>query len=664
MERHKGRKRSSSASVRNGKENRSHRPSAVERGFLPMSRSDLDELGIEQLDFVYVSGDAYIDHSSFGTAIIARVLTAFGYTVGIVAQPDWRDPESVAVLGKPRLGFLVSSGNMDSMVNHYTSNKKRRSTDAYSPGGQAGLRPNRAVTVYSNLIRKRFRDVPILIGGLEASLRRLAHYDYWSDGLKRSVLLDANADLLFYGMGERAVREVADALASGLDVRDITFVPGTVYRTRDLSVADDPLVLPGWDELNDPDVGKRAYAQSFYRQYCNMDPITARTLAEPYEDHLFVVQNPPAEPLSQDELDFVYELPYTGTYHPSYEAAGGVPAIKEVRFSLTSNRGCFGGCSFCALAFHQGRRVVARSHDSLEREARAMTLQPDFKGYIHDVGGPTADFQGPSCQGQLKRGVCPTKQCLFPAPCRQLKADHGAYVDLLRRLRGLPGVKKVFVRSGVRFDYVMADEHGRDFIRELSEHHVSGQLRVAPEHVSDRVLRYMGKPGGAVYRQFCEAFEEVNRELGLKQYVVPYLMSSHPGSTLEDAVALAEAVRDMGYMPEQVSDFYPTPSTLATAMYYTGLDPRTMEPVYVARSLEEKAMQRALIQYRDPKNYDLVCKALRKTGRGDLIGYGKHCLVRPVPPRPDGDAHKKGAAPHKKGTAPDKRQKNPRRPGR
>lgn len=609
---------------------RSSRPaSAVAQGFLPVSRADMAELGIEQLDFVYVSGDAYIDHSSFGTAIIARVLTAFGYSVGIIAQPDWRDPESVAVLGEPRLGFLVSSGNMDSMVNHYTSNKKRRSTDAYSPGGQTGLRPNRATSVYSNLIRKRFRGAPIIIGGIEASLRRLAHYDYWSDGLKRSLLLDSNADLLIYGMGERAIHEVADALASGLAVRDITFVPGTVYRSRDMSTADDPLILPGWDELNDPDEGRRTYARSFYTQYCNMDALTGRTLVEPYGEHLFVIQNPPAVPLSQDELDFVYELPYTGTYHPSYEAAGGVPAIKEVRFSLTSNRGCFGGCSFCALAFHQGRRVVSRSHDSLEREARAMTARPDFKGYIHDVGGPTADFTGPSCPGQLKRGMCPTKQCLFPRPCRQLKADHGAYIDLLRRLRALPGVKKVFVRSGVRFDYVMADEHGGEFLRELSKHHVSGQLRVAPEHVSDNVLAYMGKPGNDVYRRFCAAFEKTNRELGLKQFVVPYLMSSHPGSTLADAVALAEAVRDMGYMPEQVSDFYPTPSTLSTAMYYTGLDPRTMEPVYTARSMEEKAMQRALIQYRDPKNHDLVCKALRRAGRKDLIGYGKNCLVRP-----------------------------------
>lgn len=611
-----------------------------------MSRSDMDEAGIEQLDFVYITGDAYIDHSSFGTAIISRVLTAFGYTVGIIAQPDWRDPESVAVLGRPRLGFLVSGGNMDSMVNHYTSNKKRRSTDAYSPGGQAGLRPNRAVTVYSNLIRKRFRDVPIIIGGIEASLRRLAHYDYWSDSLKRSVLLDSNADLLIYGMGEKAVHEIADALASGLSVSDLTFIAGTVYRARDLSTTVDPIMLPSYDELC---THKEAYAHSFYAQYCNMDAHTAHTLVEPYGEHLYVIQNPPAEPLDSHELDFVYELPYTGTYHPSYEAAGGVPAIKEVRFSLTSNRGCFGGCSFCALAFHQGRRVTARSKESLVREGRAMAAQPDFKGYIHDVGGPTADFQEPACKGQLKRGVCPTKQCLFPQPCRQLKADHRAYIDILRALRQLPGVKKVFVRSGIRFDYVMADPEGEAFIRELAQHHVSGQLRVAPEHVSSDVLSVMGKPGPSVYHAFCEKFDEANAQLGLKQYVVPYLMSSHPGSTMKDAVALAEAVRDMGYMPEQVSDFYPTPSTLSTVMYYTGLDPRTMEPVYVPRSMDEKSMQRALIQYRDPKNYDLVCKALRVAHRNDLIGYGPRCLVRPVPPKQTGaEAPKKGRPPRRK----------------
>ena len=601
--------------------------------FLPTTPQDLKDRGIEQLDFVYVSGDAYVDHSSFGTAIISRVLVAFGYTVGIIAQPDWRDPESIAILGEPRLGFLVSSGNMDSMVNHYTSNKKRRSTDAYSPGGEAGLRPNRAVSVYGNLIRKRFKHVPIIIGGIEASLRRLAHYDYWSDSLKRSILLDSNADLLIYGMGEHAIHEVADSLAAGIAVQDITYVAGTVYRARDLEATVDPVMLPSYQEMLDD---KTAYAKSFYTQYCNMDSHYAKTLVEQYEEHLFVVQNPPAEPLSADELDFVYELPYAGTYHPDYEAAGGVPAIKEIKFSLTSNRGCFGGCSFCALAFHQGRRLQARSHESLVREAKALTALPDFKGYIHDVGGPTANFQAPACTQQLKRGVCPTKQCLFPKPCRNLKPDHTAYIKLLRELRELPGVKKVFVRSGIRFDYIMADPHGEDFIRELSAHHVSGQLRVAPEHVSDNVLALMGKPGQDVYQAFCDEFKRINKQLGLEQYVVPYLISSHPGSTMDDAIALAEAVRDMGYMPEQVSDFYPTPSTLSTVMYYTGLDPRTMQPIYVPRDPQEKAMQRALIQYRDPKNYDLVHKALVKAGRQDLIGYDKHCLIRPTRPKQAG----------------------------
>ena len=587
--------------------------------FLPTTPQDLKDRGIEQLDFVYVSGDAYVDHSSFGTAIISRVLVAFGYTVGIIAQPDWRDPESIAVLGEPRLGFLVSSGNMDSMVNHYTSNKKRRSTDAYSPGGEAGLRPNRAVSVYGNLIRKRFKHVPIIIGGIEASLRRLAHYDYWSDSLKRSILLDSNADLLIYGMGEHAIHEVADSLAAGIAVQDITYVAGTVYRARDLEATVDPVMLPSYQEMLDD---KTVYAKSFYTQYCNMDSHYAKTLVEQYEEHLFVVQNPPAEPLSADELDFVYELPYAGTYHPDYEAAGGVPAIKEIKFSLTSNRGCFGGCSFCALAFHQGRRLQARSHESLVREAKALTALPDFKGYIHDVGGPTANFQAPACTQQLKRGVCPTKQCLFPKPCRNLKPDHSAYIKLLRELRELPGVKKVFVRSGIRFDYIMA-----------------------PEHVSDNVLALMGKPGQDVYQAFYDEFKRVNKQLGLEQYVVPYLISSHPGSTMDDAIALAEAVRDMGYMPEQVSDFYPTPSTLSTVMYYTGLDPRTMQPIYVPRDPQEKAMQRALIQYRDPKNYDLVHKALVKAGRQDLIGYDKHCLIRPTRPKQagsDGGAAGKG----------------------
>ena len=599
--------------------------------FLPISRADMEKRGWDRCDFVYVIGDAYVDHPSFGHAIISRVLESAGYRVGIISQPDWKRPESILALGEPRLAFLVTGGNMDSMVNHYTVSKRRRPSDAFTPGGVMGRRPDYATVVYCNLIRQSFPRKPVLIGGIEASLRRLAHYDYWSDSLKRSILLDSQADLLMYGMGERSVVQVADALAGGLDIKDITFVDGTVYRAQSLDQVYDCLMLPSYGALLSD---RKRYAESFYTQYCNTDPFSAKRLAEPYGEGCFIVQNPPQKPLSSDEMDRVYALPYQRDAHPSYEAMGGVAAIGEVRFSLTSNRGCFGGCSFCALTFHQGRIVQVRSHDSIAAEAERMTREKDFKGYIHDVGGPTANFRHPSCQKQLEKGVCPQRQCLFPTPCKNLFVDHRDYLTLLRRLRAIPGVKKVFVRSGIRFDYLLCDKDDT-FLRELVRHHVSGQLKVAPEHISDPVLSMMGKPPNSVYRRFLEKYRRLNQEMGKKQYVVPYLMSSHPGSTLKDAVALAEYLRDLGYMPEQVQDFYPTPSTISTAMYYTGLDPRTMKPVYVPTNPHEKAMQRALIQYRSPKNYALVKEALERAGREDLIGFGKECLIRPpAGPRP------------------------------
>ena len=590
-------------------------------GFLPVSREEMVKLGWKQPDFVYVIGDAYVDHPSFGHAIISRVLENAGYKVAICSQPDWKNPDSVNIFGTPRLAYLVSAGNMDSMVNHYSVGKHRRKTDAYTPGGVTGKRPDYAAVVYCNLIRQTHKDIPIILGGIEGSLRRLAHYDYWSDKLKRSILLDSQADLISYGMGERSIVEIADALNSGLSVRDLTFIDGTVYKTTSPDF-EDAITLPSFDELRK---NKRRYAESFYQQYINTDPFTAKRLIEPYGRE-YVVQNPPQKPLSTQEMDAVYALPYQNAPHPSYQQ--GVPAIAEVQFSLVSNRGCFGGCSFCALTFHQGRIVQTRSHESILAEAEAMTKHPDFKGYIHDVGGPTANFRHPACEKQLKHGVCPAKQCLFPSPCKNLRADHEDYVNLLRKLRSLPKVKKVFIRSGIRFDYLLADKDNT-FLKELVEHHVSGQLKVAPEHVSDQVLKYMGKPRHAVYQSFCRRYERLNEKLGKKQYLVPYLMSSHPGCSLREAVELAEYVRDLGYMPEQVQDFYPTPSTLSTVMYYTGLDPRTMEPVYVPTDPHEKAMQRALIQYRDPKNYALIHEALEKAGRTDLIGYDKHCLIRP-----------------------------------
>ena len=593
--------------------------------FLPISKKDMELRGWQEADFVYVIGDAYIDHPSFGPAIISRWLEAHGYKVAIIAQPDWKDEESIALFGEPGLGFLVSAGNMDSMVNHYTVNKKHRSTDAYSPGGKAGLRPDYATVVYCNLIRKKYKKIPIIIGGIEASLRRLGHYDYWSDKLKHSILRDSGANLLIYGMGEHPIIEIADALASGIDIKDITYVRGTVYKTDDISNIENIIQLPDYEEIAKD---KKTYAESFLIQYENTDPYSAAVLSEKYGEKQYVVQNPPSYPLSTEEMDDVHELPYMRTYHPIYEKDGGVPAINEIKFSLTSNRGCFGGCSFCALTFHQGRIVQVRSHESLIREAKLMTEDPDFKGYIHDVGGPTADFRRPACDKQLKYGVCKNKQCLFPAPCKNMVADHSDYVELLRKLRSIKGVKKVFIRSGIRFDYVLADKN-KEFLKELCKYHISGQLRTAPEHVSKKVLELMGKPGHSVYTKFCREFDEINHKLGMQQYAIPYLMSSHPGSSLDEAVELAEYIRDMGYNPEQVQDFYPTPSTLSTCMYYTGVDPRNMQKVYVAKNAHEKAMQRALIQYRNPANYELVKEALIRCNRTDLIGFDEKCLIRP-----------------------------------
>ena len=597
----------------------------MNNGFLPLSKEDMIERKIKQFDFVYVIGDAYVDHPSFGHAIISRLLESHGYSVGIISQPDWKQKDSITIYGEPRLAFLVSGGNMDSMVNHYSVSKRRREKDSFTPGGVMGKRPDYATVVYCNLIRQTYKKTPILIGGIEASLRRLAHYDYWSNKVKRSILLDSGADILMYGMGEHSMIELADALDSGIAVEDITFVNGTVYKSRKKEDIYDAVFLPSFQAITED---KITYAKSFYQQYCNTDPFSGRRLAEEYPNNIFVVQNPPAAPLTQTEMDDVYALPYMRTYHPSYEAAGGVPAISEVKFSLTSNRGCFGGCSFCALTFHQGRIIQTRSHKSIIEEAEKLTQDKDFKGYIHDVGGPTANFRAPACSKQLTKGVCTNKQCLFPTPCKNLKADHKDYLSLLRKLRNIPKVKKVFIRSGIRFDYLLADPD-RTFLKELCEYHVSGQLKVAPEHISDKVLEKMGKPKAAVYNRFVKEYTKMNEKLGKKQYLVPYLMSSHPGSTLQEAVELAEFLRDLGYMPEQVQDFYPTPSTISTCMYYTGADPRTMEPVYVAHNPHEKAMQRALIQYRDPKNYDLVKEALIKTGRTDLIGFEKECLIPP-----------------------------------
>ena len=593
--------------------------------FLPISKKDMKKRGWKQCDFVYIIGDAYVDHSSFGHAIISRVLESRGYKVGIISQPDWTDKESITILGKPRLGFLVSGGNMDSMVNHYTVSKKHRKTDAYTPGGVVGKRPDYATIVYCNLIKQTYKKVPIIIGGIEASLRRLAHYDYWSDKVKHSILMDSGADIISYGMGEHSIVEIADAINSGIDIKDITFIKGNVYKTSTLDSVYDFIELPDFNRISSD---KRQYAKSFKIQYENTDPFTAKTLVEQYKEKCFVVQNPPAMPLTTMEMDDIYALDYMRDYHPIYKKQGGVPALSEVKFSITSNRGCFGGCNFCALTFHQGRIIQVRSHESILQEAMIMTKEPDFKGYIHDVGGPTANFRKTSCDKQLTHGVCMGKQCLFPKPCANLTVEHTDYISLLRKLRKLPNVKKVFIRSGIRFDYCMADKDNA-FIRELCQHHISGQLRVAPEHISDNVLKLMGKPSSKVYKAFLKRYEAINQKTGKKQYVVPYLMSSHPGSTLQESIKLAEYIRDLGYMPEQVQDFYPTPSTISTCMYYTGVNPLTMESVYTPVTFHEKAMQRALIQYKKPENYELVKEALIKGNRKDLIGFDKKCLIAP-----------------------------------
>ena len=593
------------------------------KGFLPICRRDMEERGWHELDFVFISGDAYVDHPSFGPAIICRLLEKHGYKVGIIPQPDWHTTKDFDRLGKPRLGFLVSAGNMDSLLNKFTAAKKVRHEDAYSPGGQAGHRPERATIVYCNRLRELYPDVPIIIGGIEASLRRMAHYDYWSNAIRRSILVDSQADLLIYGMGERAILEIAADLQQGVEVANIQDVHGTCYRVPNKDYAWDYIELPSFEAVRKD---KKTFAEAFKIEYLEQDPIRGRKLLQ-QNDEWCVVQNPPAMPLSEEQMDEVYDLPYMRTYHPIYEKAGGVPAIKEVQFSLVSQRGCFGGCNFCAIISHEGRIIQRRSHASLIREAKILTHMKGFKGYIHDVGGPTANFRRTSCDGQLKRGTCRGKPCLSPEPCKLLVADHSDYIKLLRELRSLPGVKKVFVRSGIRFDYLLLAKD--DFLYELCKYHVSGQLKIAPEHISDRVTRLMGKSNRAVYLRFVEKFRRMNERLGKKQYLVPYFMSSHPGSELSDAVELAEFIRDMGYHPQQVQDFIPTPGTLSTCMWYTGIDPMTGEKVYSAKSYEEKRMQRALMQYWLPKNHEIVRKALHLVHREDLIGFGPKCLVRP-----------------------------------
>ncbi len=596
--------------------------------FLPVTIEDMKERGWDRPDFVYVCGDAYVDHSSFGAFIICRMLEHYGYKVCIIAQPDWHSTDDFTRFGEPRLAFLVSAGNIDSMVNHYTVAKKRRSKDVYSPGGEAGHRPDRTTIVYCNKVREVYKNAPIVIGGIEASLRRLSHYDYWDNKVRRSILLDSAADLLLYGMGEHQIIELAEALDSGLPIEEITFLRGSVYKTRDKNRIGDCIWLPSYDEVVSD---KNKYIESFMIQYKNTDTITGKTLAEEYREGI-VVQNAPSAPLSSDELDTVYSLPFMRTYHPMYEKMGGIPAIEEIKFSISANRGCFGNCNFCAIAFHQGRTVSARSDESIIEEARTMTKDRDFKGYIHDVGGPTANFMRTSCEKQKKFGVCKDKQCLFPQKCSNLIVDHKRYLKLLRKLRELPKVKKVFIRSGIRYDYLIYDKD-ESFFNELCKYHISGQLRVAPEHVSDRVLEKMGKPSREVYDSFVKKFNEINKKSGLDQYCIPYLMSSHPGSDLRAAIELAEYLRDIGHMPEQVQDFYPTPGTLSTCMYYTEMDPRTGKSVYVPKNPHEKAMQRALMQFRIPSNYDLVKEALIKAHREDLIGYTPHCLIRPEKPK-------------------------------
>ena len=598
--------------------------------FMPVSKQDMIDRGWKQADFIIVSGDAYVDHPSFSHAIIGRLLESKGYKVAILAQPNWRNVNAFKALGRPRLAFLVAPGNIDSMVNHYTASKKKRSSDVYSPGGKSGFRPDRTTIVYTNRIREAYKGVSVIIGGIEPSLRRFAHYDYWDDKVRRSILLDAKADLLVYGMGERQIIDIAEALDSGIDIKDLTYVPGTAFTTSSLESVYDYKMIPGFEEVSNDKV---KYAKAFMVQYQEQDSIRGQRLVQDHGD-VYVVQNPPASPLNQSELDRTYALPFSRAYHPSYEALGGVPAIEEMKFSITSSRGCFGNCSFCALTFHQGRVVQGRSHASIIQEAAQMTYDQDFKGYIHDVGGPTANFRKAACQKQSKVGTCRDKSCLFPAPCEQLEVDHQDYVSLLRKLRSIPNVKKVFIRSGIRYDYLMADPDDTAF-KEIVEHHISGQLKVAPEHISDKVLDKMGKPKREVYEKFEKKFYEINKALNKEQYLVPYLMSSHPGSDINAAIELAEYLRDIGHQPQQVQDFYPTPGTLSTCMFYTGMDPRTMEKVHIPRTPKEKAMQRALLQYKNPKNHRLVFEALMLAKRQDLIGFDKKCLIRPLLKRPE-----------------------------
>ncbi len=592
--------------------------------FMPVSSEEIKQLGWEAPDFIIVTGDAYVDHPSFGSSIISRQLEAYGFRVAIIAQPDWKNSAEFKKLGRPRLAFLVTAGNLDSMVAHYTVAKKRRKTDAYSPGGRPGLRPDRAVTVYCRKIREAWPDIPIVIGGIEASLRRMAHFDYWNNRVQPSLLLDAGADLLVFGMGEKTILDIAEALHSGLSIKDLTYIRGTVYSSSFISQPEDTILLPSFEEVK---TDRQSYAKSFMLQYRNSDPLRSKPLAEPYPQG-YVIQNPPALPLTTEEIDMIYRLPFSRNYHPVYEKAGGVPAIGEIKFSLVSSRGCFGGCSFCSLHFHQGKHVQARSKEAIIEEARQLIKNDDFKGFIHDVGGPTANFRQQACSLQGKNGSCLDRECLYPEPCKNLRIDHSGYLTLLKELRELEGVKKVFIRSGIRFDYLLYDCDS-SFFKELCEHHISGQLKVAPEHASPAVLSKMGKPDIKIYLDFKKKFKAYNKSLGKEQYLVPYFMSSHPGSDLDAAVDLALFIRRHEHNPEQVQDFYPTPGTLSTCMFYTNLDPRTMQPVYVAKTAHEKAMQRALIQFKYSKNYQLVLDALRQTGRTDLIGYGRRCLIKP-----------------------------------
>lgn len=592
--------------------------------FLPINGEEMKQLGWDGVDFVLVSGDAYVDHPSFGPVVIARTLLDAGFKVGIIPQPDWNDPESIALFGKPRLGFLVSAGNMDSMVNHYYVSRKKRQSDSFSPGGEMGHRPDRATIVYTNLIRRKYKKDPIIIGGIEASLRRFAHYDYWDDSVRRSILFDSGADLLVYGMGENQIVEIAEYLNNGIEIQYIQHIPGTCYLTESLDSLPKYIEIDSYETVS---TDKTAYARSFKQIYDEQDPVRGKIIVQKHNDR-YLVQNIPTMPLERDRLDWTFNLGYQRDIHPSYIAKGGIPAIQEVKLSIISERGCFGNCSFCALAFHQGRIVSSRSHESILEEAKEITRDKDFKGYIHDVGGPTANFRHPACDNQLKHGACKHKQCLYPKPCDKLNVDHTDYLELLHKLRGLDNVKKVFIRSGIRYDYLMADP-SKEFFVELCEHHVSGQLKVAPEHIDETVLDYMGKPSGKLYSQFVKAFDDINHSLGKDQYIIPYLMSSHPGSTIKSAIRLAEYLRDINYTPEQVQDFYPTPGTLSTCMYHTGLDPRTMKPVYVPKTSHEKAMQRALLQYKNPKNYELVYEALVLDNRLDLIGTHDKALIRP-----------------------------------